>query len=161
MATFTVTPLGSSKWGDSRANEAVPVYVSFSGMAVAFTQGASVLLSADPPNPVAAVWLLSQATENILKAWLSRNGKPKVLNDRDVWHDLEALWTLAQGDGLDIDGQQPEWLIYLANTHRGPYANRYAKGQVLVMHADLMPHARETERLVQLVLARLDQHFRQ
>jgi hypothetical protein len=70
----------------------------------------------------------AHALECILKAFLSRSGDDSRVKQSDVRHNLNALWSLAHSEGLDIPGQPPQWVASLSHLHDAPYYLRYSTG---------------------------------
>ena len=48
--------------------------------------------------------------------------------NRNLRHDLVALWNLAVSEGLAVQSAAPSWLVELGHLHNAPYYLRYSTG---------------------------------
>jgi hypothetical protein len=101
---------------------------TYLGMARQFLEGAEVLATSMPGSAVSLAFLVAQATECALKAFLSRSGDDKRLKNPQLRHDLIALWSLAAEEGMQISIAPPAWVSTLAHLHAAPYYLRYSTG---------------------------------
>jgi hypothetical protein len=92
-------------------------------------QGARVLVASEPVPAVALSLLCAHALECTLKAYLSRSGDDSRLTGGPrLRHNLTALWSLAETEGLEVPTPAPDWLATLSGLHNKPYYLRYSTG---------------------------------
>jgi hypothetical protein len=71
-------------------------------------------------SALAHALIAAHTLECLLKDYLFKEGKTKILKDPKVRHNLVALWGMAFSYGLPISEQPPEWLELLGACHCKP-----------------------------------------
>jgi hypothetical protein len=126
--------------------------LTYLGMARLLLNGVQPLATSGASCSVALAFIAGQVLECALKAYLSRDGGDKRLKgDPDIRHNLEALWHLAQAEGLPLPAQPPEWVLTLSGLHNKPYFIRYSTGVHALITPAAEPMAAELEAIVALV----------
>lgn len=119
---------GAGTLGPMTMLPALPPH-TYMGMARIFLKGAADLSSLGTSNALPVSFLVAQATECALKAYLSREGDDtRLKNDPNLRHNLEALWSLACSEGMPVAAAPPRWLSMLSGLHNKPYYLRYSTG---------------------------------
>lgn len=114
------------------------------------------ILAASVPLPALPLALVSaHALECALKAYLSRSGEDSHVKQRDVRHNLNALWALAVADGLCITKQPPQWVDMLSKIHDTPYYLRYSTGVHIIGSPAAEPMATELSAVIDQVQRQL------
>jgi hypothetical protein len=127
---------------------------TYFGVAQNMMLGVAALAKAAPGSlalPVVAAHVL----ECLLKAYLSRSGSDEVVRHPTIRHDLEALWAMAEKDGLKIPQTPPTWVRTLGGVHKAPYFLRYSTGIHAIVTPGAQPMTSELAALVQTVAAQL------
>lgn len=124
---------------------------TYLGVARLLLQGARPLCTPDPPCTLPLAFLCAQVAECALKASLSRSGDDRRLKEKDLRHNLEALWTLAHSEGLAVNSAPPSWLQMLSHLHDRPYYIRYSTGVHGLVTPGPEPMCTDLEQLVALV----------
>ena len=104
---------------------------TYQGIAFAMLPGARILADASPLPALPLAMVSAHVLECTLKAYLSRTGDDRKVRANkcpNVRHNLNALWTLAHSDGLNIQSQPPQWVACLSQLHDSPYFLRYSTG---------------------------------
>jgi len=101
---------------------------TYMGIAYAMLPGVRILAAATPLPALPLAMLSAHVLECILKAYLSRSGNDQRVTKRDVRHNLNALWSMAHAEGLDIQVTSPQWVDCLSHLHDSPYYLRYSTG---------------------------------
>jgi hypothetical protein len=118
-----------------------------------FIAGAEVLSKAGGKVDVAGAFLLAQALECALKAYLVTQGiTAETLSKRPYHHNLVKLWEEAAGTGLAILAQTPQWCQRLNETHDKPYILRYRSG----VHGFAIPNVLKAVDEVKEVMIRIE-----
>ena len=117
--------------------------------------GVHVLATAPTPCPLAMVYVAAHVLECLLKAYLSRDGNDEAVKEKEIRHDLEALWNRAFEEGLPIDATAPQWVVRLAQLHRQPFHLRYSTGVHGVVLPPSEPMVSDLAALLPLVEANL------
>lgn len=123
---------------------------TYFGVARNLMPGIHVLAAASPPPSHALSFLCAHVLECALKAYQSRSGSDAALKDPNVRHDLNALWALANSNGLGVSASPTVWVDRLSGLHKSPYYLRYSTG----VHGLVLP---ATEPMVGELTALLDQ----
>lgn len=110
--------------------------------------------------PRGCAMLAAHALECTLKAFLSHKGKEEEIRDRDVRHNLVALWDIAYKEGLSISKDPPDWVTILSQGHGPNFYLRYQEGvkvysRHVIVHGGqypaLIPMTTELKKLVEMV----------
>lgn len=130
---------------------------TYLGMSRQMLHGVRPLADAGSEASIPLAFVVAQAAECALKAYLSRTGDDKRLKAPALRHDLKALWELAESEGLQWPGGcAPDWLLHLSGVHGGPsYFIRYATGVNGLVLPGAQPMATEIASLVDHVAKRL------
>ncbi len=117
--------------------------------------GVRILADASPLPALPLAMISAHVLECILKAYLSKSGDDRRLRQSDVRHNLEALWSLARADGLNIQIQPPQWVADLSQLHDSPYYLRYSTGVHGIVVPAPEPMATELAALIVQVQSQL------
>ena len=117
--------------------------------------GVRILADASPLPALPLAMISAHVLECILKAYLSRSGDDRRLRQSDVRHNLEALWSLARADGLNVQSQPPQWVAGLSQLHDSPYYLRYSTGVHGIVSPAPEPMATELAALIVQVQSQL------
>lgn len=129
---------------------------TYQGIAYAMLPGVSILAAASPLPALPLAMVSAHVLECTLKAYLSRSGDDKRLKDDvQVRHSLNALWSLAQTEGLEIKSQPPQWVTCLSDLHKSPYYLRYSPGVHSISTPAPEPMTTELTALVEQVQRQL------
>ena len=90
--------------------------------------GVRILAAASPLPALPLALVSAHVLECMLKAYLSKSGDDLRLKQSDIRHNLNALWSLANSEGLNIPNQPPQWVECLSHLHKSPYYLRYSTG---------------------------------
>ena len=91
-------------------------------------QGVQVLATLPSVSPRAAALIAGHTLECVLKAFILHKGVD-ASRDRNTWHNLLALWSMACKKGLDISQAAPDWVTILSSGHDRPFYFRYQEGE--------------------------------
>lgn len=120
-------------------------------------QGVEALSALPNVSPRGCALIAAHALECVLKAFLWHKGKKKEIRERDVQHDLVALWNMAYKEkGLNIPEVPPDWITILSSGHGPNFYLRYQEGKgKTVVHGGqtpaLIPMAVELKNLIEMV----------
>ena len=115
-------------------------------------RGVRVLADASPVPSLALSLVAAHVLECTLKAYLSRDGSDScVKDDPKVRHDLGALWSMANKQGLGITLPPPQWVQTLSHIHNSPYYLRYSTGIHGISTPGPEPMTTELQSLLDLV----------
>ena len=128
---------------------------TYLGMARSLFNGVPALATTGPNSSVALAFIAGQVLECTLKAYLSRSGDDKRLKSRSLRHNLEALWQLAQAEGLPLSVPPPSWVVTLSGLHNTPYFIRYSTGVHGLVTPAAEPMAMELAATVELAARHL------
>lgn len=129
---------------------------TYLGVAQGMMPGVKALANTSPRVPVLALALLAaHVLECLLKAFISRDGSDACLKRKDVRHNLEALWEMAECQGLPIATPPPGWVISLSDLHNSPYYLRYSTGVNGVVLPAVEPMTTDLGNLMQTVCEHL------
>lgn len=117
--------------------------------------GVKVLAAASPLPALPLAMVSAHVLECALKAYLSKSGDDSRVKQSDVRHNLNALWSLAHHQGLNVPEQPPEWVCFLSHLHNAPYYLRYSTGVHGLVTPAPEPMATELGALVELVRTQL------
>jgi hypothetical protein len=95
--------------------------------------------------------LSAHALECILKGYISRGGDDSSVRCPKVWHNLNALWSLAVADGLDVPSKAPDWVGRLSDLHNRPFYLRYSTGVHGIVSPAPEPMATELAAILEQV----------
>lgn len=70
-------------------------------------------------------------------------------------HNLDALWNVAQAEGLPLSVRPPAWVVTLSDLHNKPYFLRYSTGVHVLVTPAAEPMAMELETIVELTARHL------
>jgi len=101
---------------------------TYFGAARALAFAIEPLLTSNNCQGIPLAFICAQVTECTLKAALSKDGNDERLKQRDLRHNLVALWALAIQEGLPLPENPPDWLTLLGSLHGQPYYLRYSTG---------------------------------
>lgn len=101
---------------------------TYLAIAYAMFPGVRVLAAASPLPALPLAMVSAHVLECTLKAYLSRSGDNRRVKQPKVRHNLNALWSLAHSDGLNIQSSPPVWADCLSHLHDAPYYLRYSTG---------------------------------
>jgi hypothetical protein len=99
---------------------------TYLGVAHAMLPGVRILAASSPLPALPLAMISAHTLECGLKAYLSRSGDESQVRKREVQHNLNALWSLAFSQGLNIQEQPPQWVDILSHIHKWPYYLRYS-----------------------------------
>ncbi len=128
---------------------------TYLGIAYAMFPAVRILADASPLPALPLAMVSAHVLECALKAYLSRSGDDRRLRKSDVRHNLEALWSLARTDGLNIQSQPPQWVTGLSQLHNSPYYLRYSTGVHGIVSPAPEPMATELAALIAQVQSQL------
>lgn len=128
---------------------------TYQGIAFAMLPGVRILANASPLPALPLAMVSAHILECTLKAYLSRAGDDKKVRAKGVRHNLNALWSLAHSDGLDIQSQPPQWVACLSLLHDFPYFLRYSTDVHGISTPAPEPMATELSLLVEQVQRQL------
>ena len=128
---------------------------TYLGIAYAMLPGVGILAAASPLPALPLAMVSAHVLECILKAYLSRSGDDRQVKQRDVRHNLNALWSLAHADGLSIQSQPPQWVDCLSHLHDSPYYLRYSTGAHGISTPAPEPMTTELALLIEQVRSQL------
>jgi hypothetical protein len=114
-------------------------------------KGVRTLADAPTPSFLALALVAAHVLECILKAYISREGNDTSLKKQEIRHNLNALWTLAHEQGLNIQQTPPDWVKILSHIHAAPYHLRYSTGINGISLPSAEPMTTELELLLCLV----------
>jgi hypothetical protein len=117
--------------------------------------GVRVLGAASPLPALALAMVSAHILECILKAYLSRSGDDAQVKQPKVRHNLNALWSLAHADGLNIQSSPPQWADCLSHLHGSPYYLRYSTGVHCISSPAPEPMTSELAVLMEQVRSQL------
>jgi hypothetical protein len=93
-------------------------------------QGVEVLSGLNNIHPRSCALIAAHSLECALKAFLCHKGKQKEIRQREIQHDLMALWDLSCKEGdLCIPESPPDWIKMLSSGHGPYYYFRYQVGE--------------------------------
>jgi hypothetical protein len=128
---------------------------TYLGMARALSHGIQPLATAEASSSISLAFIAGQVLECALKAYLSRGGDVKRFKDPALMHNLEALWHLAQAEGLPLSARPPTWVVTLSGLHNRPYFMRYSTGTHGLVTPAAEPMAGELAAIVELAARHL------
>lgn len=128
---------------------------TYQGIAFAMLPGVRVLAAASPLPALPLAMVSAHVLECTLKAYLSRSGDDRSVKANGVRHNLNALWSLAHSDGLQIQSQPPQWVACLSQLHDSPYFLRYSTGVHSISTPAPEPMTTELSALVEQVQRQL------
>ena len=149
-----ITGTGSLTAQAASIAPAAPPHTYF-GVAQSVMPGVKVLAAASPSPALALALVAAHVLECLLKAYLSRDGSDAALKNRDVRHDLEALWARAFAQGLRVPESPPDWVTCLSGLHKSPFYLRYSTGVHGIVSPGPEPMTSELEGLLEIVRAQL------
>ena len=149
-----ITGTGSLRAQGASIAPAAPPDTYF-GVAQSMMPGVKVLATASPSSPLALSLVAAHVLECLLKAYLSRDGSDAALKDRDVRHNLNALWAMAFAQGLRVPESPPHWVDCLSGLHDSPYYLRYSTGVHGIVSPGAEPMTSELSALLEVVRAQL------
>ncbi len=149
-----ITGTGSLTAQGASTAPAAPPHTYF-GVAQSMMPGVKVLSTASPSSPLALSLVAAHVLECLLKAYLSRNGADAALKNRDVRHNLNALWVMAFAQGLRVAESPPAWVDCLSGLHDSPYYLRYSTDIHGIVSPDAEPMTSELASLLEIVRAQL------
>lgn len=124
---------------------------TYQGIAWTMLPGVRVLADASPLPALPLAMVSAHVLECTLKAYLSRSGNDKRVKEKDIRHNLAALWTLACSEGLQVQVEPPQWVTCLSKLHDTPYFLRYSTGVHGMSTPAPEPMATELAALVEQV----------
>jgi len=133
---------------------AAPPHTYF-GVAQSMMSGVKVLATASPSSPLALSLVAAHVLECLLTAYLSRDGSDAALKDRNVRHNLNALWAMAFAQGLRVSQSPPSWVDCLSGLHDSPYYLRYSTGVHGIVSPGAEPMTSELAALLETVRGQL------
>jgi hypothetical protein len=128
---------------------------TYIGIAYCMLQGVRVLAEASPLPALPLAMVSAHVLECALKAYLSRSGDDARVKRADIRHNLNALWSLAHAEGLNIQREPPEWASVLSHVHDQPYYLRYSTGVNGLVTPAPEPMATELSAVVDQVQTQL------
>lgn len=128
---------------------------TYIGIAYCMMQGVCVLAEASPLPALPLAMVSAHVLECALKAYLSRSGDNARLKKSNIRHNLEALWSLAHSEGLNIQREPPVWVLLLSHIHKPPYFLRYSTGVNGLTTPAPEPMATELSSIVEQVRTQL------
>ena len=149
-----ITGTGSLTAQGASIAPAAPPHTYF-GVAQSMMPGVKVLATASPSAPLALSLVAAHVLECLLKAYLSRKGSDAALKDRNVRHNLNALWAMAFTQGLRVPELPPSWVDCLSGLHDSPYYLRYSTGVHGIVSPGAEPMTSELAALLEIVRGQL------
>ncbi|MBA5689641.1 hypothetical protein [Rugamonas apoptosis] len=128
---------------------------TYLGIAHHMLLGVKILASASLPPSLPLAMLSAHVLECALKAYLSRSGDDSRLMKKNLRHNLNALWSLANAEGLKIPSQPYPWVEILSHLHDSPYYLRYSTGVHCLQTPAPQPMVAELENFVTIVRTQL------
>jgi hypothetical protein len=128
---------------------------TYFGVAEQMLRGVQVLAAASPPPALALALVAAHVLECLLKAYLSRGGSDAALKQKEVRHNLNALWAMAFAQGLRIPESPPDWVDRLSGLHDDPYHLRYSTGVHGIVSPGAEPMTSELAALLETVRGQL------
>ena len=124
---------------------------TYFGVGENMMRGVQVLAAASPTSALALALVAAHVLECLLKAYLSRGGSDAALKEKEVRHNLNALWAMAFGQGLRIPESPPDWVARLSDLHDRPYHLRYSTGVHGIVSPAAEPMTAELAALLETV----------
>jgi hypothetical protein len=129
---------------------------TYLGVAYAMLPGVRVLATSTPLPALPLALISAHVLECILKGYLSRSGDDSQLRRlSDRRHNLNKLWSLARGEGLNIPSEPPQWVDCLSHLHDAPYYLRYSTGVHAISTPAPEPMCIELSALIERVRSQL------
>ena len=128
---------------------------TYFGVAQSMLPGVKVLAAAKPLPALALAFVAAHVLECLLKAYLSRGGSDAALKEKEVRHDLTALWAMSFAQGLRIPESAPDWVKLLGGLHDSPYYLRYSTGVHGIVSPGAEPMTSELATLLETVRGQL------
>ncbi len=125
-------------------------------MAELLLNGVDPLVAAGAECAVPLAFVCAQVAECALKASLSKNGDDRRLREKNLRHNLMALWQLAHSEGVPIAPAPPPWLESLSQLHDTPYYIRYSTG----VHGLVTPAPAEVQAGLRDLVGIVGRHVR-
>jgi hypothetical protein len=124
---------------------------TYLGVADSLLPAVRILASSDERPAIPIAMLSAHALECILKGYISRGGDDSSVRCAKVWHNLNALWSLAVADGLHVPSKPPDWVNRLSDLHDRPFYLRYSEKVHGIVTPAVEPMARELAEILKQV----------